>query len=141
VKHFGWLEIALDADPLVHEALSDFLFTLGCRGIAAENSHADTLKAYFPLDQVEEIQSQLDLFLKKLEEIFPEARPPKLSISKIEEQDWGHAWRRFFRPEQITPKLVIIPAWEKDPGIKCPCHTHGSGCLWNRATRDDPHVS
>jgi ribosomal protein L11 methyltransferase len=118
VKHPGWLEIALDADLLVHDSLSDFLFTLGCRGIAEEDSHADTLKAYFPMDKMEEIQSQLDLFLKKLEEIFPEARPTKLSISKIKEQDWGHAWRRFFRPEQITRKLVIIPAWGKDPHIK-----------------------
>jgi ribosomal protein L11 methyltransferase len=118
VKHPGWLEITLDADPLVHEALSDFLFTLGCLGIAAENSHADTLKAYFPLDKMEEIRSRLDLFLRNLEEIFPEARPSKLSISRIEDQDWGLAWRRFFRPEQITPKLVIIPAWEKDPQVK-----------------------
>jgi ribosomal protein L11 methyltransferase len=118
VKHPGWLEIALDADLLVHEAVSDFLFTLGCLGIAAESSHADTLKAYFPLDKREEIQSRLDLFLRNLEEIFPEARPSKPSISKIEDQDWGLAWRRFFRPEQVTPRLLIIPAWENDPGIK-----------------------
>ena len=118
VKHPGWLEIALDADPLVHEALSEFLFTLGCLGIAAENSHADTLKAYFPLNKREDFQSRFDLFLRNLEEIFPEARPSKLSISKIEDQDWGLAWRRFFRPEQITPKLVIIPAWEKDTQVK-----------------------
>jgi ribosomal protein L11 methyltransferase len=118
VKHPGWLEIALDADPLVHDSLSDFLFTLGCRGIAQENSHAETLKVYFPLDKMEEIQGQLDLFLRKLEEIFPEARAPKLRICKIDEQDWSHAWRRFFRPEQITGKLVIVPAWERDPHIK-----------------------
>jgi ribosomal protein L11 methyltransferase len=118
VKHPGWLEIALDADPLVHEAVSDFLFTLGCLGIAAENSHADTLKAYFPLDKMEEIQSRLDLFLRNLEEIFPEAKPSKPSISKIKDQDWGLAWRRFFRPEQVTPRLLIIPAWEKDPQVK-----------------------
>ena len=118
VNHPGWLEITLDADPLLHEALSAFLFTLGCQGIAVENSRADNLKAYFPLEKTEEIQSRLDLFLKKLEEIFPEARSPKLSISKIEEQEWDLAWRRFFRTEQITPSLVIVPAWKKAPLIK-----------------------
>jgi ribosomal protein L11 methyltransferase len=118
MKHPDWLEITVDADPLVHEALSEFLFTLGCQGIAAESSHPAALKAYFPSEKLEEIRSRLDLFLKKLEEIFPEARAPKLSISKIENQDWGLAWRRFFRTEQITPGLVIVPAWEKAPLIK-----------------------
>jgi ribosomal protein L11 methyltransferase len=118
MKHPGWLEIALDADPLVHEAVSDFLFTLGCLGIAADSNHGDTLKAYFPLDKIEEIQSRLDLFLKKLEDIFPETRASKLSISRIEDQDWGLAWRRFFRTEKITPKLVVMPAWEENINIK-----------------------
>jgi ribosomal protein L11 methyltransferase len=118
VKHPDWLEITVDAEPLIHEALSDFLFTLGCHGIATENSHPATLKAYFPSEKIEEIRSQLDFFLKKLEEIFPEARSPKLSISKIEDQDWGLAWRRFFQSEQITPGLVIVPAWEKTPLLK-----------------------
>ncbi len=117
-KHLGWLEITLDSDPLVQEALSAFLFTLGCHGIAAENPHSDRLKAYFPAKGMEEIRNQIDLFLKTLEEIFPEAKPTKLSIIKIETQDWGLAWRRFFRTEQITAKLVIIPPWERISHIK-----------------------
>ena len=118
VKPLDWLEITLDADPMTHEALSDFLFTLGCHGIAAENSHPASLKAYFPSGKLEETRSTLALFLKKLEEIFPEARSPKLTIGKIEDQDWGLAWRRFFRTDRITPRLVVVPAWEKAPLVK-----------------------
>ena len=110
--------MTVDADPLIHEALSAFLFTLGCHGIAAENSHPASLKAYFHSEELEEIQSRLALFLKTLEEIFPEAGSPKLTIGKIEDQDWGLAWRRFFRTDQITPGLVVVPAWEKAPLIE-----------------------
>jgi ribosomal protein L11 methyltransferase len=118
VKHPEWLEITVDADALIHDALSDFLFALGCQGIVAENTRSATLVAYFTLEKLEEIQSRLPLFFKKLEEIFPEARPTKLSIGRIEDQDWGLAWRRFFRTEQVTPDLLIVPAWEKVPLVK-----------------------
>lgn len=30
----------------------------------------------------------------------------------IKEEDWGKTWKKFFKPEKITPHLVIKPTWE-----------------------------
>ena len=38
---------------------------------------------------------------------------PGFRLSKIENQDWQRNWRRFFRPVRISPKLLILPVWEK----------------------------
>jgi ribosomal protein L11 methyltransferase len=111
-----WLEISVEIDPVAHEALSAFLFDLGCEGLLSEVSPNRSFKAYFS-DQkdLDDIQNRINLFLQRLEEIFPEVHSPKLKFSKIEDQDWNRHWRRFFRPDRVTKRLMIFPAWESIP--------------------------
>jgi len=40
---------------------------------------------------------------------FPGAR------SRLENQDWSMTWRQFFRPQQITDGLTVVPAWTPPP--------------------------
>jgi len=112
-EHPGWIEISIHVYSVAHEGLSAFLFDLGCKGIVSEAFGDSTLKAYLPFRKdLEEIRSRIDLFLENLKEIFPEIRSFKLSLNRIEDQDWGLSWRRFFRPDRVTPRLMVIPAWE-----------------------------
>ncbi len=111
-----WLEISIEIDPVAHEALSAFLFDIGCEGVASEDSWNRSFKAYFSYQKdLEDIQNRVTVFLQRLEEIFPEVHSPKLKLSTIEGQDWNRHWRRFFRPDRITEQLMIFPAWESIP--------------------------
>jgi ribosomal protein L11 methyltransferase len=108
-----WIEISIDVHPTAHEAVSAFLFDLGCEGIIDEDS---TIKAYFsPLEDTEPIQETLRVFLHEMGEIFQQVEPPALRVSRIEDRDWSIEWRAHFRSERITPRLIVVPAWEPVP--------------------------
>jgi len=112
----SWLEISLQADPVLHDPLSSFLFDLGCTGVVSEDFQDRTLKAYLPFQQdLEGIRARVDLYLHGLKEVFPEVSSPVIRFSQVENQDWGLSWRRFFRPVLVTPGLLILPAWEPVP--------------------------
>jgi len=114
--HPAWLEVSIEIDPVAHEALSAFLFDLGCEGVVSQDAPDQSLKAYFSFGRDwEDIQNRISGFLQKLKEIFPEVQSPKLIFSKIEDQDWNRHWRRFFRPNRVTERLTVFPAWESVP--------------------------
>ena len=121
-EHPGWLEITVNIDPVAHEALGSFLFDLGCEGIVSESFNDHTIKAYLLFSKdLEEIRTSMDLFLDNLKEIFPETAFCDLKINRIENQDWDVCWRSFFKPDQATQNLMIIPAWEVVPA-SLTCH-------------------
>ena len=45
-EHPGWLEISIHIHPISHEALSAFLFDLGCEGIVSGEYPDHNLKAF-----------------------------------------------------------------------------------------------
>ncbi len=113
---FGWLEISIHIPAVAHDALSAFLFDLGCTGVVSEDCEDHTLKAYLPFQRdPEDIKNRIGLFLQNLKEIFPETRSLKWHFKKIEDQDWNKNWRRFFRPQRVTAGLMVVPAWESEP--------------------------
>jgi ribosomal protein L11 methyltransferase len=120
-EHPGWLEISVDVDPAAHEALSAFLFDMGCEGVVSEDFDDYTLKAYLPFQKdLEDIRNKIQLFLQGLGDIFSEARASELKIRAIKDQDWGISWRRFFHADQVTQNLMVIPEWEPVPSsLKC----------------------
>jgi ribosomal protein L11 methyltransferase len=115
-KHPQWVELSIEIDPVAHEALSAFLFDLGCEGIMSEDFPHHALKAYFSFQKdLGDIRNKIDGFLQKLSDIFPQAHSPRLIFSKIEDQDWNLQWREFFRPDRVTKQLTVFPAWESIP--------------------------
>ena len=86
---------------------------MGCKGVVTDNFMDKTLKAYLPLmNNLENTRNRLDLFLQDLKKIFPEIQSPETRINIIKDQDWGKNWRRFFRPDRVTQRLMVLPAWE-----------------------------
>jgi ribosomal protein L11 methyltransferase len=116
IEHPGWLEISICIHPVAYEALSAFLFDLGCKGVITEAFQDRTIKAYLPFHKdLEKIRVRIDLFFHHLKKLFPEIRSPRLSFKKIEDQDWSGSWRKFFRPQRVTQGLMVFPAWEPVP--------------------------
>lgn len=112
-----WLEITVHIDTSAHEALNAFLFDLGCQGVLTE---ALAVTAYLPLTPKSAstsagIRDQILLFLGRLERIFTDIAAPRLEIRHIKGQDWDLQWRRFFRAQQVTEELLVLPPWEPMP--------------------------
>lgn len=114
----GWLEIAIDIDPVAHEALGVYLFELGCDGLVTQGFHDRVLRAYLPrsLDS-KALRSNLDSFLKRIQAIFPEVESLRLSFRTLKSEDWSRLWRTYHRPLPITEKLTVLPAWEQGPSL------------------------
>ena len=62
-EHPGWLEISIDVNPVAHEALSAFLFDMGCEGVVSEDFKNYTLKSYLLFQEdIEDIRNKIELF-------------------------------------------------------------------------------
>ena len=69
----GWLEITIKIEPIAHEAVTAFLFDLGCEGVISEDFHDQSLRAYLPFSEnSEDIQNRIHVFLRNLRRIFRE---------------------------------------------------------------------
>lgn len=111
-----WLEVCIDTDQVVHDALTSFLFDLGCNGVVSEDFNDHTLKAYLPFrEDLEDLKIRIYACLADLEKIFPGISPPQILFNRIADQDWGTRWRAFFHPVKISPHLLILPSWEPVP--------------------------
>jgi ribosomal protein L11 methyltransferase len=110
VRPPAWVEISIDLPPAAHEAMSGCLFELGCEGLVMEET---CVKGYLAIPQdLDSVRSKLLLFLERLSIPFPEIGSPSPSITPVETGDWSENWRRFFRAEKATPRLLIVPVWE-----------------------------
>jgi ribosomal protein L11 methyltransferase len=115
-EHPGWIEISININPIAHEALTAFLFDMGCEGIVSESFKDPTLRAYLQFrEDIEESRSRVELFLHDLRSIFPEAGDYSLKLERLEQQDWDTGWRRFFKPDRVSERLLILPVWENLP--------------------------
>jgi ribosomal protein L11 methyltransferase len=115
-EHSGWIEIFIEVHPAAQEAVSAFLFDLGCRGVVLGEKEPFFLRAYLPAtERFEELRTRIEMFLRGLNEFFPEAAEPLLRCSKIQDEDWSLTWRRHFHVERITERLTVVPVWEPVP--------------------------
>ncbi len=115
-----WLKITIKTDPLLVEAISDYL--VGVIDAGVETGARDELlygtvngyiqKANLQADEVDAVLDQVSAYLDGLAEIFSVAKP-HLSSTMIDEEDWGKSWKDHFRPFAIIPGLVIAPTWEE----------------------------
>ncbi|HOP47154.1 MAG TPA: 50S ribosomal protein L11 methyltransferase [Desulfobacteraceae bacterium] len=114
--HGEWLKISINTHPITHEALSAFLFDLGCTGIVTEDFQDHSLTAYLPLPyDLEKIRANINSYLKGLEAIFPEVQAALFELVKVKDNGWNRNWRGFFSAEIISANLIIVPAWEPRP--------------------------
>jgi len=115
-EHPGWFEIFVEVHPVAQEAVSAFLFDLGCEGVVLGEKEPFFLRAYLPVtERFEELRTRIEMFLRGLNEFFPEAKEPSLRFSKIRDEDWSLTWRRHFHVERITERLTVVPVWEPVP--------------------------
>jgi ribosomal protein L11 methyltransferase len=97
-----WVEIEIaargDEQEIVGAALTE---QAGCRGYTATEI---AVLGYLPVDErVEEALLSLKAVLGRKE----------LTLRFVNEEDWAHAWKQYFKPQQIGERMVIKPTWEE----------------------------
>ncbi len=112
-----WLEITVAVHPDGREAVSAFLFDLGCSGILTTETPRPEIRAYLPRDLAPAgLPARVQRFLDHLCGIFPRMPVPDFSLTPVRNEDWASSWRRFHRPLRVSEQLLVLPEWESAPG-------------------------
>lgn len=144
-----WTEIKVEVPSSWADEVSCYLIAMGSEGLVTGGGSVDTfvlsedegpkseIKAYFPAGEAAGKAAEIREYMQGLGLEF------QVSVSDIENDDWAHKWKEFFKPEKITDRIVIKPTWEPyeagndqivieiDPGMAFGTGTHPTtrGCL------------
>lgn len=157
-----WLEIAVCVPVEGTEPLAEIFIEMGTGGVAIEDPalisayereiHPDEwavpkletaegtaiVRAYIPLE--DDRSAQL-AEIKKVIGRLGLQMPPKISTRTLEEEDWAHTWKKYYKPLRVGRRLVIKPSWEGyrplagdliielDPGMAFGSGTHATTAL------------
>ena len=156
-----WLKIDLTAPSELVDALSNFMTEIGAQGVFQETPYqeasngfardtaSEKLNAYLPFDiRLESRLESLRTYLDALAQMFPDLGKPAFETERIDDPDWGEAWKKYFKPLRVTNNIVIKPTWERytpvgrdividiDPGMAFGTGQHASTRMCLQAMED-----
>ena len=72
------------------------------------------VKAYLPVnsflaDKIEEIKTAINNLLAYDIDV----GMGTITTLEVHEEDWAHAWKKYYKPTKITERITIIPTWEE----------------------------
>ena len=121
----SWLELSSVVEPEAADAVAEVFGRWG-HGVAIDQPVRDApdgeggwvdpaqnvvVKTYLPLDQHVEASRRLleeaVWHLGRLRHVEP------LQTRGLAEEDWAHAWKRYFFPHRIGRRLVVVPSWRR----------------------------
>ncbi len=116
----SWIEVRVDIESSLVEAVSNFLIEQGSPGVIQEKipgpsgREKERIVAYFLNGRsFASKEKKIRTYLSSLNE---SRRNFSLQHRVIQEEKWAEAWKANFKPVHVTPRLVIKPPWEKYPG-------------------------
>jgi ribosomal protein L11 methyltransferase len=118
---YHWLEISLEVDGELAEAVAEVLSRFIPSGVVVESTAVAVsgeggqasgplrVCGYLPMDgQVDEVRQQIEEALWYLGRI---QSLPAPVFTQLENADWSEAWKKNFRPLEIGQRLLISPSW------------------------------
>ena len=111
-----WLAVSLSVPQDLREAVSNFLTEMGAIGIeeVGEDFERERLKAYFPGEtEKKEMFEVVSRYLKSLERVAGKSLHHQIEITRIEEQNWGDNWKKYFKPVAVGRRFMVKPPWSK----------------------------
>lgn len=123
-----WLELSLETDAELAEAISEAIFPFVEGGVALEQKPvlrpgesledrweeqpavaSVVLRAYLPID------ATLEERRRRIEEALHLARMvrplPEPTYREVVAQDWAEAWKAHFKPLRIGERVLVCPSW------------------------------
>ena len=122
----NWLEVSLEVDGEMAEAVAEVLARFAPNGVVIESTALEQVSygvarpvgalrvcAYLEMDaQIEETRQRLIealWYLGRIREL------PEPSFQVVGEVDWTAAWKQHYKPVPIGKRLIIVPAWLESP--------------------------
>lgn len=166
-----WHELTVLAAESSQEMVTYYLTELGAGGVSVEEGWDETkprdtkygelydrplndirkgyaeIKAYFAEDtDMAAIAKQMQVLMQELPEYGYDAGEYTIAMGDVHEDDWAHAWKKYFKPIAVTERLTIKPTWEEytpsregeliielDPGMAFGTGTHPTTALCLKA--------
>jgi ribosomal protein L11 methyltransferase len=148
-----WVEISIEIDQHLQDALANFLMELGSSGVVVDEEISDPLYgkvkpgskdrrlvcSYLKKDDHyhHKIHS-LDRYLKSLTELHSLKFPPQMTLTVTHEDDWNKKWQKYFTTARVGKHIIVKPSWElflpeegdviieMDPGMAFGTGTHAT---------------
>ncbi|MFU8856228.1 MAG: 50S ribosomal protein L11 methyltransferase [Deferrisomatales bacterium] len=110
-----WLRLRVEAPDSVREALACLLVEWGATGVEEETG---AVAVYFVPGERDAVEARLGRYARDLD-----LGAPAVQWSwSVVQGGWEDAWKAFFRPARISPRLAVCPTWEpwapEDPGVR-----------------------
>ena len=159
-----WLEISIHTTNEAIEPISNLLNEKGTNGVVIVNSLDLKKDRKTPLGEIFELKPEdypedgvyIKTYIpdnKKHEKFIEEIRKSieelrqydidvgknKISIIKVDEEEWSTAWQKYYKPVRVSNKITITPTWEEyvpesngeiiielDPGMAFGTGTHAT---------------
>lgn len=155
-----WIEAKVSFDHsdiiLVADLISNVFYDFGLQGVVVDDPGLEpeedwaedavgrptrhAITAYFYKNgQADERCKALELKLSRLKQKLGFVY--RISYRELDEEDWAHAWKAYFRPHKIGTRIVVKPTWRKyqaaaddivielDPGMAFGTGTHPTTAL------------
>lgn len=126
-----WSELTVEAAEEKFELVADLLQDLGASGVLFDDPgilnartldadeilsrellnsipKAPSVKAYFPVD--DRLGETVDAFKKEFRQRM--GIEPRIELRQLDEDDWAHGWKAYYKPEKIG-RVVVKPSWEE----------------------------
>jgi ribosomal protein L11 methyltransferase len=121
----SWLELSAVAEPEAADAVAEVFGRWG-RGVAIDQPVRNSpdgdggwvdgernvvIKTYLPVD--EEVEGRRRLLEEAVWHLGRLRHVEPLQTKSLIEEDWAHAWKRFFFPLRVGKRIVIVPSWRR----------------------------
>ncbi len=162
-----WTEICIQTANEAVEAISYILHENGASGIVIEdpqdlydiydspygevyeldpNDYPEEgvrIKSYLPVNSyLKDTVDEIKLSIHNLQTFDLEIGENKITLTEVHEEDWATAWKKYYKPLQISERITIKPTWETyqplnseemiielDPGMAFGTGTHPTTML------------
>ncbi len=121
LSDFFWWELKLSFFHELEESLIWKLGDLGIKDFAIEcktdHSLRKTLRAWLPsYEWSPKARSEVELSLIALTKVF-EHNKLTFQWKKTGQEDWSASWKKFWRPDPVGQKILILPSWLDFPKL------------------------
>ncbi|GAF65970.1 50S ribosomal protein L11 methyltransferase [Bacillus sp. TS-2] len=100
------------------------------------------IKAYFPVNSfLAETIDEIKKSVNALTEFDIDIGFNKVHLTEVKEEEWAHAWKKYYKPVKVSQTITIVPTWETyepqltemiielDPGMAFGTGTHPTTIL------------
>ncbi|WP_081413297.1 50S ribosomal protein L11 methyltransferase [Aneurinibacillus terranovensis] len=166
-----WSEISIHTSQEAVEAVANILHEAGATGVVIEDpeilsrewedqygeiyqlsakdypEEGVIIKAYLLLNSyLGETVDQIKLAINNLVLYDIDAGPGTVTLAEVREEEWATAWKKYYKPVEVSEHITITPTWEEyvpqkedeliielDPGMAFGTGTHPTTVLCIRA--------